>query len=64
MSWWLPVLYVCLTNGVCTFAHGPMQDTKEQCVTLLHGARDEMDAHPQVQEHDGACLEVKPGKSA
>ena len=64
MSWWIPVVYACFANGQCNFAHGPIQDTKVACFTMLHEARTELDAHPHVTEHDGACLEVKPGKSA
>lgn len=57
---WLPVAFVCLTNGVCSFYNGNLSISVEQCQGQNQKASLVMQQDKDVQAFQVDCLELSP----
>jgi hypothetical protein len=57
---WVPVLYICLTMGVCAFIQGTPTYSENGCKEQLAQAAQAMQQDPQVLAFDGTCILVTP----
>jgi len=39
MSFWIPVAFICFTNGACGFANGTLTATASQCEQRNYAVR-------------------------
>ena len=54
----LPILFVCLTNGYCDFAPMTMVATERECLQALDAASRMLDQDNQVNRYMPACLKI------
>lgn len=57
---WLPVAFVCLTNGVCSFYNGNLSISVEQCQGQNQTASLVMQQDKDVRAFQVDCLELSP----
>lgn len=57
---WIPIMYICLTNGGCAFLQGNPTYTEKGCIEQLAHATVVMQKDPQVVAFDGTCLSLTP----
>ncbi len=55
----MPVLFSCLTSGVCFFWGGIVTETKEECnrhlgIVMAHAAKDN-----EVKAYQGECVRIR-----
>ena len=60
MSVWLPVLFVCLTNGACEFYSGTLSVSVGQCESQNAKVRQALSLRPNISAYQIACIEIKP----
>jgi hypothetical protein len=60
MSVWLPVLFVCLTNGKCDFYSGDISVSIAQCAAQNAIAERTVKAGKNVDAYQIVCIEIKP----
>ncbi len=59
----LPVIFYCLTNGVCKFDSAPPVTSIEECITQLKQVSVYMQANPLVSAFEADCIDLtKPRK--
>lgn len=57
---WIPVAFVCLMNDTCSFYHGGISVSKDQCNMANAKATVVMQRDPDVKAYKVDCLEIKP----
>jgi len=57
---WIPVAFACLMNGSCSFYHGTISVSLEQCEEQNKRASVAMSTDADVQAYQVDCLEIKP----
>ena len=57
---WIPVAFVCLTNGVCAFHHTFVERYLQECEAVNKKAEIAMRADPDVRAFQTTCIEMKP----
>lgn len=57
---WIPVAFVCLMNDTCSFYHGGISVSIEQCNMANAKATVVMQRDPDVKAYKVDCLEIKP----
>ena len=57
---WIPVAFVCLTNGVCAFHHTFVERYLQECEAVNKKAEIAMRADPDVTAFQTTCIEMKP----
>tara|TARA_R110000868_G_C10317621_1_gene712781 strand:+ start:44 stop:244 length:201 start_codon:yes stop_codon:yes gene_type:complete len=60
MPVWLPVLFVCLTNGKCDFYAGDISVSVAQCAAQNAIAERLIKGGRTVEAYQMACIEIKP----
>ena len=60
MSFWLPVLFVCLANGKCDFYSGDISVSIAQCAAQNAVAERTVKASENVDAYQMVCIEIKP----
>jgi hypothetical protein len=60
MSVWLPVLFVCLTNGKCDFYSGDISVSVAQCAAQNAIAERTVKASGNVDAYQVVCIEITP----
>jgi hypothetical protein len=60
MSVWLPVLFVCLTNGKCDFYSGDISVSVAQCAAQNAIAERTVKASGNVDAYQMVCIEITP----
>jgi len=62
MTYFMPVFFVCLVNGVCDFVYTDPLPSQEECRAELKDKMDYLEANPNVEAYRVACLEFEPPK--
>lgn len=57
---WIPVAFVCLMNDTCSFYHGGISISLEQCNEQNNKASIVMQRDPDVKAFKTDCLKIKP----
>jgi hypothetical protein len=56
---WIPVMYVCLISGDCSFLQGNPVYTEAGCVEQLVPLVNVLQQDPRVAAFDGTCVVVQ-----
>ena len=60
MSFWLPVVFICLSGGNCGFASGRLSVSIEQCEAQNFQVRRKLAINTEVAAFNMTCIEIKP----
>lgn len=55
---WIPVAFVCLVNGECTFHHTYLERYLQECEAVNRLAAQKMQEDPNVRAYDVTCIQV------
>ena len=55
---WIPVAFVCLVNGECTFHHTYVERYLQECEAVNKIAASKMRDDPDVRAYDVTCIQV------
>jgi len=58
MSFWLPVVFICLSGGNCGFANGSLTATASQCETTNYAVRQKLATDLDVASFKLVCIEI------
>jgi hypothetical protein len=59
MSFWLPVVFICLSGGNCGFANGSLKATASQCEATNYAVRQKLATDLDVASFKLGCIEIK-----
>jgi len=59
MSFWLPVVFICLTGGNCGFANGSLTATASQCEATNYAVRQKLATDIDVASFKLVCIQIK-----
>jgi len=62
MTYFIPVFFVCLVNGVCDFVYTDPLVTEDECQQELAFKMEYFEAHPAVHSYRMTCLKLTPPK--
>ena len=55
---WVPVAFVCMVNGGCTFHYSYVERYLQECETTNRRAAQRMQEDPDVRAYDVTCVQV------
>jgi len=55
---WIPVAFICLTNGECSFHQTYVERYLQECEAVNRRAVAKMQADPDVKAYDVTCIQV------
>jgi hypothetical protein len=58
MSFWLPVVFICLSGGNCGFANGSLTATASQCEKTNYAVRHKLVTDLDVASFKLACIQI------
>ena len=56
---WVPVAFVCLVNGECTFHQTYVERHLQECEAVNRRAKAALQADPDVKAYDVTCIQVR-----
>ena len=59
MSFWIPVAFICFTNGACGFANGTLTATASQCEKTNYAVRQKLATDLDVASFKLVCIQIK-----
>ena len=59
MSFWLPVVFICLTKNNCGFANGSLTATASQCEKTNYAVRQKLATDLDVASFKLVCIQIK-----
>jgi hypothetical protein len=59
MSFWIPVAFICFTNGACGFANGTLTATASQCEKTNYAVRQKLATDLSVDAFELTCIQIK-----
>jgi len=59
MSFWIPVAFICFTNGACGFASGSLTATASQCEKTNYAVRQKLATDLDVASFKLVCIQIK-----
>lgn len=59
MTYFMPVFFVCLVNGVCDFVYTDPLPTEAECQAEIDSKTDYLDSNPGVRAYRPVCLEIE-----
>jgi hypothetical protein len=59
MTYFMPVFFVCLVNGVCDFVYTDPLPTSEECEAELEEKSSVLESMPTVHGYRPTCLEIE-----
>jgi len=59
MSFWLPVVFICLTGGNCGFANGKLTATASKCEQKNYAVRQNLTTDLDVASFELSCIQIK-----
>ncbi len=60
MFLWIPVAFICFTNGSCGFADGGLMVTARECDQKNYVVRQKLATDLSVDAFELTCLKIKP----
>ncbi len=58
MSFWIPVAFICFTNGACGFANGTLTATASQCEQRNYAVRHKLATDLSVDAFELTCVQI------
>lgn len=55
---WIPVAFICLVNGECSFHQTYVERYLQECEAVNRKAVAKMQADPDVRAYDVTCIQV------
>jgi len=59
MTYFMPVFFVCLVNGVCDFVYTDPLPNREECEAELEEKSSVLESMPTVHGYRPTCLEIE-----